>query len=324
MRQVTFRREDWKLSFPFVITDHVFTGVEALYVEITEGGHTGRGEASGVYYLGENGDSMMAEAEAMRATIESGIGRQELQSLLSAGGVRNAIDCALWDLEAKQAGKRVWELADIVPGEVNSFGTVGIDTPERMAARARQIAGELIKVKLSGEESLERISAVRQARPEAEIVVDVNQGWTFEQLQALAPKFHELRIAMIEQPLPRGGDEALEGYQSPVPLCADESCLDSSEFEAAARRYQMINIKLDKTGGLTEALELARLTRERGLDVMVGNMVGTSLAMAPGYVVAQLCRYADLDGALFLERDREHPMTFDHGRVSPPDPALWG
>jgi L-Ala-D/L-Glu epimerase len=324
MRQVTFRREDWKLRFPFVITDHVFTGVEALYVEIAEGGHTGRGEASGVYYLGENGDSMMAEAEAMRAAIESGIGRQELQSLLSAGGVRNAIDCALWDLEAKQAGKRVWELAGIVPGDVNSFGTVGIDTPEQMAAKARHIDGELIKVKLSGEQALERISAVRQARPEAEIVVDVNQGWTFEQLQSLAPKFHELDIAMIEQPLPRGGDEALEGYQSPVPLCADESCLDCSEFEVAAGRYQMINIKLDKTGGLTEALELAKLTRERGLDLMIGNMVGTSLAMAPGYVVAQLCRYADLDGALFLEQDREHPMTFDKGRVSPPDPALWG
>ncbi|WP_376696781.1 N-acetyl-D-Glu racemase DgcA [Wenzhouxiangella sp. EGI_FJ10305] len=324
MRQITFRREDWKLRFPFTITDHVFTGVEALYVEIAEGGHTGRGEASGVYYLGENGESMLAQAEATRASIEAGVGRQELLSLLPAGGVRNAIDCALWDLEAKQAGKRVWELAGIVPGEVISFGTVGIDTPDRMAAAARQIAGERIKVKLSGEQALERISAVRQARPEAEIVVDVNQGWTFEQLEALAPKFRELRIAMIEQPLPRGGDAALEGYESPVTLCADESCLDRSEFEAAAGRYQMINIKLDKTGGLTEALELAKLATARGLDLMIGNMVGTSLAMAPGYVVAQLCRYVDLDGALFLERDREHAMSFEDGRVSPPDPALWG
>lgn len=324
MRQITFRREDWKLRFPFTITDHVFTGVEALYVEIAEGGHTGRGEASGVYYLGEDGDSMLAQAEAARVRLEAGAGRRELLSLLPVGGVRNAIDCALWDLEAKQAGKRVWELADIVPDETYTFGTVGIDTPERMAAAARQIDGDRIKVKLSGEQSVERISAVRQARPGARIVVDVNQGWSFEQLEALAPKFCELRIDMIEQPLPRGGDEALEGYQSPVPLCADESCLDRSEFEAAARRYQIINIKLDKTGGLTEALELARLARTRGLELMVGNMVGTSLAMAPGYVVAQLCRYADLDGALFLEQDREHAMSFENGRVSPPDPALWG
>jgi len=324
MREVTLRREDWKLRFPFVITDHVFTGVEALYVEIAEGGHTGRGEASGVYYLGENGESMLAQAEATREAIEAGVGRHELLSLLPAGGVRNAIDCALWDLEAKQAGKRVWELAGIVPGEVTSFGTVGIDTPERMATAARQIAGERIKVKLSGEQAVDRIAAVRRARPEAEIVVDVNQGWTFEQLEALAPKFRELRIAMIEQPLPRGDDQALESYESPVTLCADESCLDRSEFETAAARYQMINIKLDKTGGLTEALELAHLARARGLELMIGNMVGTSLAMAPGYVVAHLCRYVDLDGALFLEHDRDHAMAFEDGHVSPPDPALWG
>lgn len=324
MRQLTFQREEWKLRFPFTITAHVFTGVEALYVKIAESDHTGRGEASGVYYLGENGSSMLAQAEAARVAVEAGAGREELLSLLPAGGARNAIDCALWDLEAKQAGKRVWELADIVPKETSTFGTVGIDTPERMATAAQQIAGDRIKLKLNGEQSLERVCAVRQACPAAEIVVDVNQGWTFEELAALAPKFRDLRIAMIEQPLPRGSDEALEGYRSPVPLCADESCLDRSELEAAARRYQLINIKLDKTGGLTEALELARLARARGLDLMVGNMVGTSLAMAPGYIVAQFCRFVDLDGALFLERDREHAMSFEGGRVLSPDPALWG
>lgn len=324
MRQITFQREDWKLRFPFVITGHVFTGVEALYVEIAEAGNIGRGEASGVYYLGENGATMLAQAEATRAALEAGAGRQELLSLLPAGGARNAIDCALWDLEAKQAGKRAWELVDIDPGETFTFGTVGIDKPERMATAAQTISSERIKIKLSGEQPLERIRAVRQARPAAEIVVDVNQGWTFEQLVALAPACRDLRIAMIEQPLKRGDDEALEGYDPPVPLCADESCLDRSEFETAARRYQMINIKLDKTGGLTEALELARLARTRGMDLMVGNMVGTSLAMAPGYVVAQLCRYVDLDGALFLERDRDHAMSFENGRVSTPDPALWG
>ncbi len=324
MRQIAFHREDWKLRYPFVITGHVFTGVEALHVEIVEDGHIGRGEATGVYYLDENGATMLAQAETVRTALEAGADRQELLSLLPAGGARNAIDCALWDLEAKQAGKRVWELVDIHPGETFTFGTVGIDTPERMATAAQAIASDRIKVKLSGEQPLECIRAVRQARPTAEIVVDVNQGWTFEQLVALAPKFRDLRIAMIEQPLPRGDDEALEGYDPPVPLCADESCLDRSEFETAAGRYQMINIKLDKTGGLTEALELAYLARGRGLELMVGNMVGTSLAMAPGFVVAQLCRYVDLDGALFLERDRDQAMSFEDGRVSPPEPALWG
>lgn len=324
MRQVTFHREDWKLRTPFVITNHTFTGVEALVVEITQDGHTGRGEASGVYYLDENGDSMLQQARKVQSAIEGGAGREELLSLLPSGGARNAIDCALWDLEAKRAGQRAWELAGITPGDTFTFQTVGLDTPDSMAERARKIDGERIKVKLSGERPLECICAVRQARPDAEIVVDVNQGWSFEQLEALAPKFRKLNIAMIEQPLSRGGDQALEGYDSPVALCADESCLDRSEFDTAARRYQMINIKLDKTGGLTEGLALARLALDRGLELMVGNMVGTSLAMAPGYLVAQLCRYTDLDGALYLESDREHPMSFAGGHLSPPDPELWG
>jgi L-alanine-DL-glutamate epimerase-like enolase superfamily enzyme len=165
---------------------------------------------------------------------------------------------------------------------------------------------------------------VRAARPDAEIVVDVNQGWTFEQLVELAPKFKELGVAMIEQPLPRGADEALEGYDPPLPLCADESCLNISEFEQAARRYQMINIKLDKTGGLTEALDLAHMAQARGIGLMVGNMLGTSLAMAPGFVIAQLCRFVDLDGALFLKKDRQHPMSYAGGVVSPPSSELWG
>jgi L-alanine-DL-glutamate epimerase-like enolase superfamily enzyme len=181
-----------------------------------------------------------------------------------------------------------------------------------------------IKVKLDSNQPLDRISAICAARPDAEIVVDVNQGWTFDQLVELAPQFKALGVAMIEQPLPRGGDAELEGYQSPITLCADESCLDTSEFEQAARRYQMINIKLDKTGGLTEALALARLAQARGIELMVGNMVGTSLAMAAGYVVAQLCRFVDLDGALFLKQDRAHPMSYIRGIVSQPTSELWG
>jgi L-alanine-DL-glutamate epimerase-like enolase superfamily enzyme len=165
---------------------------------------------------------------------------------------------------------------------------------------------------------------VRKARPDAELIVDANQGWNLEQLSALAPELATLGVAMIEQPLPRGGDAELENYRSPVPLGADESCLGVAEFEQAARRYQVINIKLDKAGGLTEALELARLAEERGIELMVGNMMGTSLAMAPGFVVAQLCRFVDLDGALFLTKDRPCPMTYQHGVVSAPRPELWG
>jgi L-Ala-D/L-Glu epimerase len=193
-----------------------------------------------------------------------------------------------------------------------------------MAETAKSLDGPLLKVKLDAELPLERVSAVRAARPDGEIIVDVNEGWTFEQLVELAPQLERLGVAMIEQPLPRGRDEALEGYRSPVPLCADESCLGISEFERAARRYQVINIKLDKTGGLTEALELVRLARNKGIDLMVGNMMGTSLSMAPAFVVAQQCRFVDLDGVLFLKNDRENPISYEHGVVSPPRPELWG
>ena len=181
-----------------------------------------------------------------------------------------------------------------------------------------------IKVKLDDKLVRERLQAIRSVQPNAEIVIDVNQGWTFEQLKAFTPICEDLRIAMIEQPLPRGGDQMLEGYQSPIPLCADESCLDSSELNQAAQRYQMINIKLDKTGGLTEALKLAREAKVQGLDLMVGNMLGTSLAMAPGFVIAQLCKFVDLDGALFLRDDRDSAMSYSSGQVSQPASELWG
>lgn len=244
--------------------------------------------------------------------------------LLPAGGARNAIDCALWDLEAKLSGQSIWDMTGIAPQKTQSFFTVGIDTPQKMAEKALSLDSSKLKVKLDGELPLECISAVRAARPDAEIIVDVNQGWSFAQLVELAPKFKALNISMIEQPLPRGADQELEGYDSPVPLCADESCLTTAEFAQAARRYQIINIKLDKTGGLTEALDLARMAREHGKDLMIGNMVGTSLGMAPGYVIAQLCKFVDLDGTLYLNGDREHPMTFEQGFMSRPESMLWG
>jgi L-Ala-D/L-Glu epimerase / N-acetyl-D-glutamate racemase len=323
-RHVTVSAEAWDFRQPFRITGYTFTNADLLYVSITEDGSRGRGEAAGVYYLNETGESMLADVATVREAIEAGAGREELRRLLPPGGARNALDCALWDLEAKRQNKSIWELTGIVPRLTRSVLTIGIGTPEEMAEAARALDSNRIKVKLDSTTPVERLSAVRKVRPKDEIIVDVNQGWSFEQLVEVAPQLEKLGVAMIEQPLPRGGDEALEGYSSPVPLCADESCLCVDDFEQAARRYQVINIKLDKTGGLTEALELAGLARAKGIDLMVGNMMGTSLAMAPGFVVAQLCRFIDLDGALFLTKDRDHPMSFKHGVVSVPRSELWG
>jgi len=324
MRELKATTERWYMKMPFTITGYTFTHAEILHVTISENGATGQGEAAGVYYLDETGASMLAQVESVRESIENGAGREALLGLLPAGGARNALDCALWDLEAKLQGVSIWELTGLNPGKTITVNTVGIGTPEEMAAQAKALDTSRIKVKLSDDMPLQRIEAVRAARPDAEIVVDINQGWTFEQLVEWAPRFRELGIAMIEQPLPRGGDAALEAYDPPIPLCADESCLNTSEFEQASRRYQMINIKLDKTGGLTEALELAAMAKSKGIGLMVGNMMGTSLAMAPGFVVAQLCRFVDLDGALFLDADREHPMHYSHGVLSPPSRELWG
>jgi L-Ala-D/L-Glu epimerase len=323
-RRLTATTQSWAFREPFSITGYTFTSSDLLLVSLEEDGSRGRGEAAGVYYLAETGESMRADVESVREAIEAGAGRDELRRLLPAGGARNALDCALWDLEAKQKNSTIWALTGIEPKPTRTVLTIGIGTPETMAAAAGKLDSDRIKVKLDSILPVERMIAVREARPDAEIIVDANQGWNFEQLSALAPQLAALDVAMIEQPLPRGGDAELENYRSPVPLGADESCLGVAEFEQAARRYQVINIKLDKTGGLTEALELARLAEERGIELMVGNMMGTSLAMAPGFVVAQLCRFVDLDGALFLTKDRAYPMTYQHGVVSSPRPELWG
>ena len=324
MRKVSFSVTSWPTKAPFRITGYTFTEARVLTVTISRNNITGRGEATGVYYRGETGDSMLAQAETVKEALKKGLSREQLLHVLPAGGARNAIDCALWDLEAKQKGKSIWELTGIRSKEVSTVNTVGIGKPSEMAMTAASLNSSKIKVKLDGENPLKCLQAVYEARPEAEIIVDVNQGWSFEQLVELVPKFKELGVAMIEQPLPRGNDAELEHYQSPIPLCADESCLDTSELEYASRCYQMINIKLDKTGGLTEALNLARQAQTKGLQLMVGNMIGTSLAMAPGFVIAQLCQYVDLDGPLFLKEDRENPMSYSGGNISAPMPELWG
>lgn len=324
MREISLSIKPWPLKEPFTITGYTWENANTLVVTITEDGVTGRGEASGVYYLNETAESIFKQAESIKSALENGLSRQDLQQQLPRGGARNAIDCALWDLECKKTGKSIFELTGIKQKEVITVATVGIDSPERMADKAKGLDTPRIKVKLSGEQPLKRIQAVCSARPDAQIVVDANQGWTFEQLVELAPIFKQLGVVMIEQPLPRGGDEELEDYQSPITLCADESCLDTSELEQAARRYQMINIKLDKTGGLTEALALAQQTLDKGLQLMVGNMLGSSLAMAPALVIAQRCELADLDGPLFLTADYDNPLHYQAGRVSGLTSRLWG
>lgn len=266
---------------------------------------------------------MLDQANSIKSQIENGCSRDELLKLLPPGGARNAVDCALWDLETKSLGKTIWESTGVIKKKIETVFTIGIDTPEKMALKAKSLQTEYIKVKLNGDKPVERIKAVIKARPDAKIVVDVNQGWSFSQLTELAPIFKELGVLMIEQPLPRGKDSELENYTSPVPLCADESCLDSSELEYAVKRYQMINIKLDKTGGLTEALLLAKKAKSKNLGLMVGNFQGTSLGMAPAFVIAQMCDYIDLDGPIFLQKDREHGLKYDNGVVSGLTPKLW-
>lgn len=318
--------EDWELKQPFRITGREWRTSDALVVQISDGKVMGRGEGQGVFYLDETMESMFAQVESVAAEIEQGLSREDLLDRLPPGGARNAIDCALWDLEAKQSGKTIWQLTGIEPQPVTTVFTIGLEaTPKEMAEKAVAVAEyPVLKIKLDGNQPFERLAAIRAARPDAELVVDANQGWSFEQLKDILPKCVDLNLGMIEQPLPRGQDEVLEGFESPITLAADESCLHSGELEVAAARYSMINIKLDKTGGLTEALNLARAAKEKGCKLMVGNMMGTSLAMAPSFVIAQLCDFVDIDGPLLLKFDHPDGLKYRSGVVDVFDQDFWG
>ncbi len=324
--RLSVHRTSWPMTAPFVITGHVFDSLEAVVVSLEDGGVAGRGEGVPVYYLQESAREMLEQIEAIRGEIEAGITREALQDLLPPGGARNAVDCALWDLETRKTGKTIWELTGVSPKPCRTAFTLGIQkTPEQMAERgARAKAYRLLKIKLDHVDPVERVAAVRTARPDAEIIIDANQGFTFDLLQSVLEPFARLGVAMVEQPLPRGGDEALEGFRSPIPLCADESCLHRGELPDALKRYDMINIKLDKTGGLTEALGLAKEARAAGKGLMVGNMLGTSLSMAPGFVIAQLCDFVDLDGPLNLKSDYAGGMLYRDGAIDAPRTAFWG
>ncbi|MEX6723010.1 N-acetyl-D-Glu racemase DgcA [Parapedomonas caeni] len=289
-----------------------------------------RGWAEAVPYAryGESLDSVLAQIEAVRPALEAGGGRAAIASLLPAGAARNAIDCALWDLEAKTTGKPAWQLAGVdAPVPVETAYTLSLDTPDAMADAARAAIARghaLLKLKLGGEADLDRLRAVRAAAPDTRLIVDANEGWTADVLTRLAPRCAELGVVLIEQPLPAGADAVLVRGASPVPLCADESCHVAADVAALAGRYDAVNIKLDKAGGLTEALRLADAARSADMRIMVGCMVGSSLAMAPALLLARTAQFVDLDGPLLLAEERVTGLTYQKGKVFPSPPALWG
>lgn len=325
-RSVSLRLEFWPTRQPFRISNHVWNEFPCLVCEIEENGVVGRGEGMGVYYLGETIESMAEQIKAVSEQIMAGVDRQQLLELLPPGGARFAVDSALWDLEAQHSGTSVWQAAGVEANAVETVFTIGLeDEPATMAAKALEASDiSLFKVKLSSDRPVERIEAIRKARPEARLIVDVNQDWTIAELAEYAAPLHDLGVLMLEQPLPRGADEALDGFECDIPLCGDESCQHLGELEQAASRYQIINIKLDKCGGLTHGLQIAEAAKHRGLSLMVGCMGGTSLSMAPSHVIAQLCRFVDIDGPLLAEKDRDGGLVYDHGMVSLPPARFWG
>ena len=327
MRTLTARERVFPLAGTFAISRGTRTESRVLEVALEGDGVRAHGEAVPYSRYDETFASVLAQVESVAGAIEGGAGRAELQTLLPAGAARNALDCALWDWEAKRSGKRAWELAGLAaPPPLLTAYTLSLATPDAMGAAARVHAGRpLLKLKLAGDGADEaRVAAVRDAAPDARLIVDANEGARPAQVQALCAAMARLGVAMIEQPLPAGEDAALAQFAHPVPLCADESFHTLGDFERVAGRYEFINIKLDKTGGLTEALRVAQEAQRRGLRIMVGCMLGSSLAMAPAMLVAAQAEIIDLDGPLLLAKDREHGLTYRGSLVEPPTAALWG
>ena len=316
-----------RLAEPFRIAGHVFETVEVVTVALEDGEHRGMGEGGGVYYLGDDSAHMLAELQRGRAAIEAGVSREELRAVLPPGGARNAADAALWDLEAKRTGRPVWSLAGVSePVPIVTTFTVSADDPAAMGARATSYAGvRSIKMKLTGDLALDvdRVRAVRAARPDVWLGVDGNQGFAHGDLPTLIDALVEARVSLLEQPLPRGREAELEGLGSPVPIAGDESLLCLSDVADAPGRFDVVNIKLDKCGGLTEGLLMVAEARRLGLGVMVGTMVGTSLATAPGFVLGQICDLVDLDGPTFLAQDRVPGVTYRDGTLFA-GPNVWG
>ena len=326
MTQLGVRRESWPIRGTFAISRGSRTATEVVVAELTRDGHTGRGECVPYPRYGETVEGVMADIESLRARLAAGLDREALQAALPAGAARNAVDCAFWDLDAKRAGKRVFELAGLpAPKPLTTAYTLSLDAPDAMGRAAAENAHRpLLKLKVTGEGDLERVRAVRAHAPHARLVVDANEAWTPAQFERFVPELAGLGIAMIEQPLPAKADAPLASLKRSIPVCADESCHDAATIEALVGRYDMINIKLDKSGGLTEALKLRRAAEEKGFGVMVGCMIATSLSMAPAVLVAQGVAVVDLDGPLLLARDRDSGLRYEGSTVHPADAALWG
>ncbi len=325
--KISVSEECRELTEPFVIARGPINEVGLVVVRIEQGGKVGWGESCPQEFLGQSVVSELARLEAARSRIEQGITRHDLAELMPACSARTALDSALWDLEAKTTGKSIWQIAGLDEPTAPLEGdiTVGLGSPEWMENKARGFANfDLLKIKLNRELVMERMNAVRRGAPNAGFIVDINEDWTLDELKQYAPQLEKLGVRMIEQPLKRGQDAGLIDYQSPLPLGADESCHDRSDLGFLEGRYQFVNIKLDKTGGLTEALLLAQEAKKRGFGLMMGCMTASSLSMAPGFVVASLCLYRDLDGATMLARDRTPSLRLEDGLIYPYDRRLWG
>ena len=325
LRKLTIRAEQWPLEKPFIIARFRQDTADMVVVEIEENGAIGRGEAERVEVFDEGAPNTLDEAESVRGALERGMGREELLQALPSGPARAAIDCALWDLEAKLSGKSAWELAGLTPPQrLPTVFTISLDTPETMAAAAREADWPLLKIKLGGPGNLERVAAVREAVPEARLIVDANEGWPPEELADSLEPLAAMGIELLEQPLKHGEDALLAEIPHPLPIAADEGFKDRSSLSAVKGLYDYVNIKLDKAGGLTEALATAQEAKAQGLGVMVGCNTGTSLAMAPAMLVGSQADFVDLDGPWLLGSDRDPGLTYSPEGIHPAPRALWG
>ena len=323
--QLTLTPRRWEMVAPFVTAGETVNHIDVLHVMLAREGTVGRAETMGVDYVGETVESLQAELSALDPAAISRLDRETLQKLLPPGGSRNGLDCALWDLEAKQNAGGISALTGIRLAPLNTLFTLSLDDPDAMARRAYEVPQlTRLKLKLNADAPLDCLQAVREARPDAQLVIDANGSWTPQLVTAVGDGLARFGVALLEQPLPPDEDSALENLRYPVPLCADESCQSSSDLEAVADGYDAINIKLDKCGGLTDALAIRAWCQQNKKLIMVGNMLGSSLAMAPALVVAQGADFVDLDGPLWQRSDVEPLLTIDAGLIQPPEPALWG
>ena len=333
-RKLNVHSENWSEE-PFAISRGIDDNFDVVVVELEQNGFKAWGEATPTEHYNESISQTESLIEDFRNRIENGISRTELQQEMPKGAARNAVDCALWDLEAKHAGKRVWELPEIskhlgaetgsVPGNVTTVYSLGVDTPEIMGDIALKNANRpILKIKLTGDGDLERLIEIRKNAPESRLVIDANEAWTPEHFQRYVPEFKQLGVEMIEQPFPADNDSVLKTLDHPIPVCADESCHDTADLERLVGLYEFVNIKLDKTGGLTEALRIQAEAEDKGFCTMIGCMSATSLGIAPAFLIAQRAKIIDLDAPLYLYDDRPFPLKYDGSIVFPPSAELWG